>query len=245
LSVAATRARIPPEAYGEPVDELNPPVEEPIRLLICDDHRILTDTLAAVVATDPGLELIGTLSSPNEAVESIQRGHPHVVLMDIEFREGINGIEATRRIKEVSPETVVVIMTAHEDERLMARAVDAGASGFLKKTEGVDEFLGAIKAAAAGEILIDQDTLARLLPEMMREKEAREEAERLLDRLTPREREILELSARGLRTAEVARRLSISPQTVQTHVRNILAKLRVHSKLQAVAFAVRSGAISP
>jgi RNA polymerase sigma factor (sigma-70 family) len=227
------------------VDELNQPSGERIRLLICDDHRILTDTLAAVVATDPGLDLTDTLSSPGAALESVQRNHPDVVLMDVEFREGINGIEATRRIKEISPETVVVIMTAHEDERLMARAVDAGASGFLKKTEGVDEFLGAVKAAAAGEILIDQDTLARLLPEMMREKEAREEAERLLDRLTPREREILELSAQGFRTAEVARRLSISPQTVQTHVRNILAKLRVHSKLQAVAFAVRAGGIGP
>jgi RNA polymerase sigma factor (sigma-70 family) len=227
------------------VDELNPPAEEPIRLLICDDHRILTDTLAAVVETDTGLKLTGTLPSPAAAVESVRRDHPDVVLMDVEFREGINGIEATRRIKEISPETVVVIMTAHEDERLMARAVDAGASGFLRKTEGVDEFLGAVKAAAAGEILVDRDTLARLLPEMMREKEAREEAEKLLDRLTPREREILELSAQGFRTAEVAGRLSISPQTAQTHVRNILAKLRVHSKLQAVAFAVRSGAIGP
>jgi DNA-binding NarL/FixJ family response regulator len=135
-------------------------------------------------------------------------------------------------------------MTAHEDERLLVEAVEAGASGFLRKTEGVDELLGAIRAAAAGEILVDRVALARLLPQVARERERRRDAQLLLSQLTDREREILTLLSEGLRNDDIAARLYISPQTVQTHVRNLLGKLGVHSKLEAVAFAVRNGAIT-
>ena len=218
--------------------------ERPIRLLICDDHRILTDTLETVVEGDESLELIShPLHSPDDAIRIAGERQPDVVLMDVEFRGEMNGIEATRRIKEVSPETKVVVMTAHEDERLMVEAVEAGASGFLRKTEGVDELIGALKAAAAGEILVDPEALARLLPLMAKEREAKREAEEKLGLLTDREREILELLAVGLRNDDIGERLSISPQTVQTHVRNMLGKLGVHSKLEAVAFAVRQGAV--
>ena len=218
--------------------------ERPIRLLICDDHRILTDTLETVVEGDESLELIShPLHSPDDAIRIAGERQPDVVLMDVEFRGEMNGIEATRRIKEVSPETKVVVMTAHEDERLMVEAVEAGASGFLRKTEGVDELIGALKSAAAGEILVDPEALARLLPLMAKEREAKREAEEKLGLLTDREREILELLAVGLRNDDIGERLSISPQTVQTHVRNMLGKLGVHSKLEAVAFAVRQGAV--
>jgi DNA-binding NarL/FixJ family response regulator len=218
--------------------------DRPIRLLICDDHRILTDTLETVVEGDESLDLIThPLHSPDEAIRVAGERRPDVVLMDVEFRGEMNGIEATRRIKEVSPETKVVVMTAHEDERLMVEAVEAGASGFLRKTEGVDELIGALKAAAAGEILVDPEALARLLPLMAKEREAKREAEEKLAQLTEREREILELLATGLRNDDIGERLAISPQTVQTHVRNMLGKLGVHSKLEAVAFAVRQGAV--
>ena len=217
---------------------------QPIRILICDDHRILTDTLRAVVEEDPGLELLGPpVHSPDEAIELASAHRPHVVLMDIEFRGQMSGIEATRRIKADSPEINVVVMTAHEDERLLVEAVEAGATGFLRKTEGVDEFLAAVKAAAAGEILIDPEVLARLLPLVAREREARRDAQSLVDQLTDREREVLDLLAEGLRNDDIGTRLFISPQTAQTHVRNILGKLGVHSKLEAVAFAVRNGAV--
>jgi DNA-binding NarL/FixJ family response regulator len=164
--------------------------------------------------------------------------------MDVMFQGPMSGIEATRRIKQTSPATKVVIMTALEDERLLVEAVEAGASGFLRKTEGVDEFIATVKAAAAGEILIDRAALARLLPLVAREREARRDAQLLIDQLTEREREILGLLAEGLRNDDIAGRLYISPQTVQTHVRNLLSKLGVHSKLEAVAFAVRNGAVS-
>lgn len=217
--------------------------QEQIELLICDDHRLLTDTLTSVVSHEPTVRLLPPVHTSEEAVELVREHHPNVVLMDIEFKGAMSGIEATRHIKQMSPATQVVVMTAHEDERLLVEAVEAGASGFLRKTEGVEELLGAIRAAAAGEILVDRVALARLLPQVARERERRRDAQMLLSQLTDREREILTLLSEGLRNDEIAAKLFISPQTVQTHVRNLLGKLGVHSKLEAVAFAVRNGAI--
>lgn len=164
--------------------------------------------------------------------------------MDIVFKGHMDGIKATRKIKEVSPATKVVIMTAHDDDRLLVEAVEAGASGFLGKEEAAGEVLSAAKAAAEGEVLIDPATLTRLLHQVSKEREARRDAEALLGELTDREREILLLLAEGMRNEGIARKFFISPQTVQTHVRNLLAKLGVHSKLEAVAFAVKHGWIS-
>lgn len=216
----------------------------PVSLLICDDHRILTDALAMVVERDPGLALVAPpVHDPEEAIRLCEEHRPDVVLMDIVFKGPLDGIEATRRIKERSPATKVVIMTAHDEDRLLVEAVEAGASGFLGKDEAADEVLGAAKAAAEGEVLIDPFTLTRILQQVAREREVQREAERLLSQLTEREREVLQLLAEGLRNDEIAARLSISPQTVQTHIRNALGKLRVHSKLEAVVFAVKHGAV--
>jgi DNA-binding NarL/FixJ family response regulator len=135
-------------------------------------------------------------------------------------------------------------MTAHDDERLLVEAVEAGASGFLGKDEAADEVLAAAKAAAEGEVLIDPIILTRLLHQVAKEREARRDALALLEELTEREHEVLQLLSEGMRNDDIAQKLFISPQTVQTHVRNLLAKLGVHSKLEAVAFAVKHGAIS-
>jgi DNA-binding NarL/FixJ family response regulator len=219
--------------------------DRPVTLLICDDHKILTDALATVVRLDDGLELIAPpVHTPQEAISLAEQHLPDVVLMDIVFKGGeMTGIEATREIKETSPATKVVIMTAHDEDRLLVEAVEAGASGFLSKDEAAEEVLAAAKAAAEGEVLIDPGTLTRLLAQVAREREEQRDAMRLLGDLTDREREILQLLAGGKRNDDIAKQLFISPQTVQTHVRNILGKLRVHSKLEAVAFAVKHGAI--
>jgi len=211
-----------------------------VSLLICDDHKLLTDALATVVGLDEELHLIAPpVNTPEEAIRLAEEHLPNVVLMDIVFKgDGMSGIDATRRIKEASPSTNVVIMTAHDDERLLVEAVEAGASGFLSKDEAAVEIL-----AADGEVLIDPATLTRLLAQVARQREEQRDALVLLDDLTDREREILGLLAQGKRNDDIARELYISPQTVQTHVRNILGKLRVHSKLEAVSFAVKHGAI--
>ena len=216
-----------------------------VSLLICDDHKLLTDALATVVGLDGELQLIAPpVNTPEEAIRLAEEHLPNVVLMDIVFKgDGMSGIDATRRIKEASPSTNVVIMTAHDDERLLVEAVEAGASGFLSKDEAAVEILAAAKAAADGEVLIDPATLTRLLAQVARQREEQRDALALLGDLTDREREILGLLAQGKRNDDIARELYISPQTVQTHVRNILGKLRVHSKLEAVSFAVKHGAI--
>lgn len=216
-----------------------------VTLLIADDHRVLTDALATVVGLDDTLEMVAPPVHDAESAVALCLEHlPDVVLMDIEFKGGMSGIEATRRIKEASPSTNVVIMTAHDDDRLLVDAVEAGASGFLGKDEAAQELLSAAKAAAEGEVLIDPMTLARILPQVAREREQQRDALALLNDLTDREREILTLLAQGKRNDDIASQLYISPQTVQTHVRNILGKLRVHSKLEAVSFAVKNGTIT-
>jgi len=218
----------------------------PVSLLICDDHKILTDALATLVGLDEELSLTASpVHAPGEAISIATEQLPDVVLMDIMFKgDDMNGIDATLKIKEASPSTKVVIMTAHDDDRLLVEAVEAGASGFLSKDSAAQEVLAAVKSAAEGEVLIDPATLTRLLAQVAREREAQRDALNLLNDLTEREREILQLLAEGLRNDGIAGKLFISPQTVQTHVRNILGKLRVHSKLEAVAFAVRHGAIT-
>jgi DNA-binding NarL/FixJ family response regulator len=216
-----------------------------VTLLVCDDHKVLTDALALVVERDPDLAMVAPpVHDPQRAVDLCGESPPDVVLMDIVFKGPLDGIEATRRIKDVSPSTKVVVMTAHDDDRLMIEAVEAGASGFLAKEEAAGEILAAVKAAADGEVLIDPSTLTRLLHQVAREREEQRGAQLLLADLTDREQQILSLLAQGKRNDDIAAELSISPQTVQTHVRNILAKLRVHSKLEAVAFAVKHGAIA-
>lgn len=217
-----------------------------VSLLICDDHKILTDALATMVGLDAELSLVAPpVHTAEEAIDLAKEHLPDVVLMDIVFKGGgMSGIQATRAIKDASPATKVVVMTAHDEDRLLVEAVEAGASGFLSKDEAADQVLAAVKAADGGEVLIDPTTLTRLLTQVSREREEQRDALKLLDDLTEREREILSLLATGIRNEDIAKQLFISPQTVQTHVRNILGKLRVHSKLEAVAFAVRHGAIT-
>jgi DNA-binding NarL/FixJ family response regulator len=216
-----------------------------ITLLICDDHKLLTDSLAMVIDAEPDLVMVDPpVDDPTRAVDLVRAHHPDVVLMDVGFKTStMNGFDATRRIKEANPATNVIIMTASDDESALVAGVEAGAAGFLNKTEAVDEVLDAIRAAAEGEVLIDPGLLARALQQVAKDREVQRQADQLLGQLTERELEVLRLLARGIRNEAIAEQLFISQQTVQTHVRNILAKLRVHSKLEAVSFAVRHGAV--
>jgi DNA-binding NarL/FixJ family response regulator len=225
-------------------EEEEAPTREPITLLICDDHQVLTDALAMVIRRDPTFRMVAApVVRGEDAVAVVDAERPQVVLMDVELLGEMNGIEATRRIKALAPETQVVVMTAHRDERLMVEAVEAGAAGFLGKSAAADEVLEALKQAAEGEALIDAASLSRVLRLVTHQREARRDADAAIAQLTSREREILQCLAEGMRNADIAVRLFITSQTVQTHVRNILGKLGVHSKLEAVAFAVRHGAV--
>lgn len=217
-----------------------------IRLLIVDDHRVLGEALAMVVGMDPGLELLADpFDRAAPAVATVAELKPDVVLMDVDLPGGMNGIEATRAILALSPRTKVVVMSGSGDpDGLLVKAVEAGAAGFLPKTEAATRILAAVRAVAAGESLLDSGTLARVLRSVSEARTAQRAVDQRAERLTAREREILQRLSEGESNTDLAASLFLSVHTVNTHVRNILLKLEVHSKLQAVAWAVKAGVIS-
>ena len=159
-----------------------------------------------VVERDGSLTMIAPpVHDPEAAIELCREHQPDVVLMDIVFKGAMNGIVATRKIKEVSPTTKVVIMTAHDDERLLVEAVEAGASGFLGKDEAADQVLAAARSAAEGEVLIDPVVLTRLLHQVAKQREAERDVQILFDSLTDREWEVLRFLAQGKRNDDVGR----------------------------------------
>lgn len=222
------------------------PEPPPIRLLICDDHRVLSDALAMLVGMDQGLDLVAPpFDNAADAVASVLDLLPDVVLMDVELPGGMSGIDATREISSRAPRTKVVVMSgaSHPDE-ILIEAIAAGAAGFLPKTEAASRLLGAVRSAANGESLLDSETLARVLHRVGDVKANRRALSLRTDRLTVREREILQRVSEGESNDDIASTLVLSVNTVHTHVRNILVKLEVHSKLQAVALAVKSGTVT-
>jgi len=210
----------------------------PIRVLVVDDHRMFAEALEMLLAGEEDVEIAGAVGTGEEALEVVARVGPDVVLMDIDL-PGIDGIEATRRIRELSPLTQVVIITAYQEPAVMAQAIEAGACGFVPKTETADQLVGVIRGAAAGEMILPSGDIRAVLGKLQAAQRARNDADRLIDQLTSREIQILQSIAQGRSTKEVAESLFISQLTVQTHVKNILGKLGVHSKLEAVTFALR------
>jgi DNA-binding NarL/FixJ family response regulator len=216
-----------------------------IRLMLCDDHRILTDALAEILETESAFELIAPpVATGEEAIELASRHAPDLVLMDVGLEGPIDGIEATRRIREASPETKVLIMSGRPEEQYLVEAVEAGACGFITKGENVEDVMDKMKAAAEGEMLVEPGKLSRLLRAAAAARAAQTESESLRARLTTRELEVLELIAGGLRNDEIARQLTISPHTAHSHVRAIQSKLGVRSKLEAVTLAAKHGIVS-
>jgi DNA-binding NarL/FixJ family response regulator len=157
---------------------------------------------------------------------------------------GMSGIEVTRRIKEVDPEAQVLILSGHEDPLLLARAVQAGAVGLLRKTEAVVQVASSVRRAYRGEPIHDEDELESALRRLRHRRAADADARQRLERLTPRERQILERMATGASAPEIARALGMSPHTLRTHVQNILTKLGVHSKMEALVLAIRHGVVT-
>jgi two-component system, NarL family, response regulator LiaR len=215
---------------------------EPLRVLLVEDHRMFADAIKLLLEAAEGMNWAGTAESGEQAVESCADKCPDVILMDIEL-PGIDGIEATRRVREVCPDVRVVAITAFPHDKVMARAIEAGACGFVTKTQSGDQLIDVFRRAAAGEIVVPAGDLAGTLTRLRAAQDARSEAQRLLARLTGREIEILQALADGGSVAEVAESLFISLHTVHSHMGSILTKLEVHSKLEALLLALRHGVI--
>jgi DNA-binding NarL/FixJ family response regulator len=215
---------------------------ESIRVLVVDDHRMFAEAIELLLANEDGIEIVGAVGTGEAAADFAGTHRPDVVLVDIDL-PGMDGIEAMYRIREASPNSHLVVVTAFQQRSVMARAVEAGAAGFVPKTRAADDLVDVIRRAAAGEMVLPSGDIGEVLNNLQQAASDRSDAARLLGLLTSREVEILKLVADGHSTAEIAKHFFISPFTVQSHVKNILSKLGVHSKLEAVTFALRHGAV--
>jgi DNA-binding NarL/FixJ family response regulator len=213
-----------------------------IRVLIADDQRTFAEALRTAIDLEDGLKVTGIATDGNAAVDLARTGGVDVVLMDVEMPNK-DGIAATREILEARPDARVIMLTAHESDALMGRALEAGAAGYLLKDRPMREVARAVRAAFEGRPLMDPGEMDRLLQRFRQRREAGNAARSRVERLTPRETEILQRMADGLSQDEIATILGISRHTLRTHVQNILTKLRVRSRLEALAEAVRYGKV--
>jgi DNA-binding NarL/FixJ family response regulator len=216
----------------------------PVRILIVDDDKLMRAGLRAVFSADEGIEVIGEAGDGRAGIDSARRLKPDVVLMDVRMPE-MDGITATRELLDSSPELRVVIVTTFEEDDYVFGALAAGASGFLLKRTGPEELIEAIHTVAAGEALLSPSVTRRVIERMARAPGVTANGDRHLEELTAREREVLELIARGLTNTEIAEKLVIEESTVKTHVKRILMKLGLRDRVQAVILAYETGVIRP
>ncbi len=210
--------------------------QEPIRVMIVDDHTVVALGLRALLAECPPIEVVAMASGVAEAVIVAQRHHPDVVLVDYRLGDG-TGADVARQLRAAEPAPAVVMITAAADRRVLAEALDAGCAGFVSKNAERSDLVAAITAAATNDSYFTRDVLKHLVH--LRRFEQVEN-----DELSDREVEVLQLSADGLTPEDIAERLYLSSHTVKNHLRHAMGKLGAHSKLEAVVKAVRSRIIS-
>jgi len=215
-----------------------------VRVLLVDDDDLMRAGLRAVLSSDDTIEVVGEAADGRGAVAEARAHRPDVVLMDVRMPD-LDGISATREVVAVSPEIRVAILTTFEQDDYVFGALDAGASGFLLKRTKPEELIAAIHTLAAGDSLLSPAVTRRVIERMTERPVADPSARTRLDELTPREREVLVLIARGLSNGEIASAFVIEESTVKTHVKRILMKLRLRDRVQAVIFAYESGLTSP
>jgi DNA-binding NarL/FixJ family response regulator len=212
-----------------------------IRVLQVDDHAAFRQPLAFMLNREPDITVVGQAGTLAEACTMLTG--VDVAIVDLDLPDG-NGVDLVRSLHEVSPQTKVLILTGSSSRTDQARAVEAGASGVLHKSARIEEIIDAVKRLGAGENILSLQETIELLRLASRRREEDREAQVALRQLTRRERDVLQALARGLGDKEIAQELHVSTETVRTHMVNILNKLGVDSRLQALVFAVRYGVVS-
>lgn len=210
---------------------------EAIRLVLVDDHRVVRRGLRSFLDAFPDVSIVGEASSGEEVLEKVESWLPDVVIMDLLMPGGMDGIETTRRIRSITPHTQVVVLTAYTDDARVVAALRAGAIGYVRKDAKPEILLAAVRAAAHGQSLLDPSIAASVLQELITKFKIRED-------LTGREMEVLRWLAHGRTNREIADELVVGEETVKTHVGNILAKLHLAHRTQAVIHALKQGLIS-
>jgi DNA-binding NarL/FixJ family response regulator len=202
-------------------------------VVLADDQRVVREGLASLLGLLPNIEVLGTASDGEEAIELVELLQPDVVLMDLRMPR-CDGVAATRRLRERGSTTHVVVLTTYADDRSVVEALRAGARGFLTKDAGAEEIAHAIAAVVRGDAAIDPAVQHHLVDAVAGRPE-------LPDGLTPREAEVLTLIAQGLTNNEIATRLFVSEATIKSHVNHLFAKTGVHDRAQAVSYAYKHG----
>jgi DNA-binding NarL/FixJ family response regulator len=212
------------------------PLDVNVTMVIIDDHLMFAESLSRLLSEDEQITVLGAAASASEGLDLVDQLDPDVVLVDFQLPDR-TGVEVATEVKARSPRTMVVMLTASTDDRVLLAAIDAGCSGFLTKDRAASEVAEAVRAAAAGEALISPAQLARLLPKLSRTHRA------VGADLTDRERELLQHLAHGQTNKVIAAELHLSVNTIRNYVQSVLTKLNAHSKLEAVSTAVREGII--
>jgi DNA-binding NarL/FixJ family response regulator len=217
-------------------------VNQPVRVLLVDDDDLMRAGLRAVLSSDKTIEVVGEAVDGRDAVGRFPRLKPDVVLMDVRMPR-LDGISATREIAEAAPDSRVLILTTFEEDEYIFGALNAGASGFLLKRSRPEELIEAIHTVAACDALLAPSVTRRVVDNMAHAPGGGVREEPRLEELTQREREVLELLARGLSNQEIAERLVVEHSTVKTHVKRVLMKLGVRDRVHAVILAYETGVV--
>ena len=208
-----------------------------IRVMLVDDHRVVQSGLRSYLSAFEDMEVVGAASSGEEALEKLEGWLPDVVVMDLRMPGGMDGIEATRRVRALSPHTQVVVLTADPDDARVVAALRAGAIGYIRKDSDPEVFLAAVRAAARGQSVLDPGVAGSVLQELAR-------GGPLVEELSDREKDVLRQLAHGRTNREIGQALHVSEETVKTHVGNILSKLQLSHRTQAVIYAIKQGLVS-
>ena len=214
-------------------------MDEQITVLLVDDHALVRQGVRAFLETQPDITVVAEASGGEEAVRCAAEYAPDVTLMDL-IMPGMDGVEATRRLKTRSPRTRVIVLTSYHDDEHVFPAIRAGALSYILKEVGPDELADAVRKAAAGEAILHPRVAARVVREL---HGSRNEAPNAFHELSDRELEVLKLIAEGHSNAEIAGSLYLSEKTVKSHVSNILGKLHLADRTQAAVYAWREGVV--
>ncbi len=214
-----------------------------MRVLIADDHSVVRAGIRMLVSSHPDIEVVGEARDGAEAIALAGALKPDVVVMDVAMA-GLSGLEATRQLRQLCPDTRVLMLTMHDDEDYFFEAVRSGASGYVLKEAAPAEVVDAIRTVAVGGVAFDSSLARKLLDDYLRRVEAGEEGESF-GRLTDREREVLRLTAEGRSAREIAEMLVLSPKTVERHRANIMDKLNLRNRAEVIRYAIRKGIVSP
>ncbi|HUP28045.1 MAG TPA: response regulator transcription factor [Chloroflexia bacterium] len=217
--------------------------EGPIRVLVVDDQPVFTEMLRVVLDMQPDIEVVGMAFTGEEGVKAGLETHPDVMLVDYHM-PGMSGLEVIQELKSAGETTTVLVLTADTDEAIMAEAIAAGAAGYITKQQALNEVVQAVRTASEGEPVVPPFMIPRILSHFHRQQQKEQQAEVLREKLSAREIQILEQLARGCSNDDISEIFVLSPNTVRTHIHNVLKKMGVHSKLQATTLALQLGIIS-